>query len=158
MKKILYLLFALPLLGLISSCDDDKDLPDVTFSMDYSGASCVDDVLYVVQGDTLYINALNVTPAEGTKKATLGLTTYYWDFSPFYSTITVPFSTAIATEGIEPGDHMLQVRTTIYQVDKEQAFGLFSYKVVIVPTDEDQPGDGNGGTVAPEAKITDSEN
>ena len=73
MKRFLYLLLALPLLGFIAtSCSDDDDLPDVTLSMDYSGATLTDGVFTVEQGDTLKINALKVIPAEGTKPATLG--------------------------------------------------------------------------------------
>ena len=39
MKRFLYILLVLPLLDLAASCsDDDKDLPKVSISVDYSGA------------------------------------------------------------------------------------------------------------------------
>ena len=72
MKKFLYLLLVLPLLGVFTSCDDDdKDLPNVSLAIDYSGGTEENGVVSVVQGNTLEINALKAIPAEGTKEATL---------------------------------------------------------------------------------------
>ncbi|MDE7476302.1 MAG: hypothetical protein K2M71_11800, partial [Duncaniella sp.] len=82
MKRLIYLLLVLPLLGLVSSCDDDKDLPQVSLSIDYTGATEEDGTIYVVQGDTLNVTALRAVPAEGTKAATLGVVAYFWDGIP----------------------------------------------------------------------------
>ncbi len=159
MKRFLYLLLALPLMGLMASCsDDEKDLPDVTFSMDYSGATLVDGVLTIPQGNDLVINALSVTPAEGTKKATLGRVTYFIDAFPIYETIVDPYSVTISTQNLEVGRHVLQIRAGIFQVDKEAAFGVFSYPLEITePVPDDTPGDNPGGTVTPDVTITESE-
>ncbi|MDE6859292.1 MAG: hypothetical protein K2J65_02645 [Duncaniella sp.] len=159
MKRFLYLLLALPLMGLMASCsDDEKDLPDVTFSMDYSGATLVDGVLTIPQGNDLVINALTVTPAEGTKKATLGKVTYFIDAFPIYETIVEPYSVTISTQNLEVGKHVLQIRAGIFQVDKEAAFGVFSYPLEITePLPDDTPGDNPGGTVTPDVTITESE-
>ncbi|MDE5650637.1 MAG: hypothetical protein K2I35_06490 [Duncaniella sp.] len=159
MKRFLYLLLALPLMGLMASCsDDEKDLPDVTFSMDYSGATLVDGVLTIPQGNDLVINALSVTPAEGTKKATLGRVTYFIDAFPIYETIVDPYSVTISTQNLEVGKHVLQIRAGIFQVDKEAAFGVFSYPLEITePVPDDTPGDNPGGTVTPDVTITESE-
>ncbi|MDE6117509.1 MAG: hypothetical protein K2O30_05305 [Duncaniella sp.] len=159
MKRFLYLLLALPLMGLMASCsDDEKDLPDVTFSMDYSGATLVDGVLTIPQGNDLVINALSVTPAEGTKKATLGRVTYFIDAFPIYETIVDPYSVTISTQNLEVGKHVLQIRAGIFQVDKEAAFGVFSYPLEITePVPDDTPGDNPGDTVTPDVTITESE-
>ncbi|WP_302986877.1 hypothetical protein [uncultured Muribaculum sp.] len=50
MKKLFYLLFALPLL--LISCDDDNKLPDIQMNVEISGATKSDGVLYIVQGET----------------------------------------------------------------------------------------------------------
>lgn len=155
MKKLLSLLPAL-LLGLaVSSCSDHdgKDMPDVNISLEYSGGATVDDHIVVEQGQTLSIDGLYVTPAEGTKNATLGLTTYYWDFVPFETTAIVPFQASISTEGMELGHHVLQVRTSIYQIDREMAWGVFSYDVEVVEPSLSNP-EPAGGTLVPEARIT----
>ncbi|MDE6496694.1 MAG: hypothetical protein K2L30_10710 [Duncaniella sp.] len=156
MKKFLYLLIALPALLLVSSCsDDDNDLPNVSFQISYSGAVDVDDVLYVVQGDTLAIDAINVTPAEGTKPASLGATTYFWDYAPVASTITVPFSMDFDTEAVPVGRHLLQIRTSVFQVDKSVAFAEFAYKIMVVESADDIPAgsDVGAGVLTPEAKL-----
>ncbi len=155
MKKLFYL-FAIPLLAMFATAcdDDDRDLPDVSLSIDYSGATEKDGVLYVEQGQTLNIDALKVTPAEGTKQATLGQTIYYWDGVPYYSTVIVPFATKVNTTGMEIGEHQLGVRTTVYQVDKEVGFALASFKVMIVEPTGDESGEG-GGTINPDVRVTD---
>ncbi|MCI9284662.1 MAG: hypothetical protein HFJ91_02420 [Muribaculaceae bacterium] len=158
MKKLFFYLLALPLMALaFTSCDDDdKDLPNVTLSIQYSGATEEDGTLFVEQGQTLKIDALEAVPAEGTKKATLGQTIYYWDGLPVYSTIVVPFATEINTTGMELGEHSLGVRSTVYQVDKEVGFALATFKVMVVAPEEnpDEPG---SGTITPEVRISDGE-
>lgn len=158
MKKLLYLLI-LPLLAvMVTACDDDdKDLPNVKLSIEYSGATEQDGVLSVEQGQILNIDALIVTPAEGTKEATLGQTIYYIDGIPFYSTVVVPFATEINTTGMKIGEHVLGVRTTVYQVDKEIGFALAQFKFVVTePTGDDNPEEGSG-TLNPDVRVTDGD-
>lgn len=159
MKRFLYLLLALPLMGIMASCsDDDKDLPDVTLSVEYSGATLNGDVLSIPQGQDLVINALKVTPAEGTKQATLGKTTYFIDAIPVYETVVEPFGVTISTDNLEVGNHLFQIRTSIFQVGKEVAFGVFSYTLQITEPQPDDtptdPGDTPSGSDTPEVTIT----
>lgn len=163
MKRLLYLILALPMMWLMASCDDDdKNLPNVTFSMDYSGATYADDMLNIPQGQDLVINALKVTPAEGTKKAVLGRTIYFIDAFPIYETVIEPFGVTIPTDNLKVGKHLLQIRSSIYQVGKSVAFGVFSYTLNVTEplpgdTHGDNPGDNPGGTVTPEVTITTDE-
>lgn len=62
MKKLFFYLLALPLMALaFTSCDDDdKDLPNVTLSIQYSGATEEDGTLFVEQGQTLKIGRAHV--------------------------------------------------------------------------------------------------
>lgn len=160
MKKFFYLLLALPLFASLAACndDDDKNIPDVSVSIDYSGGTLNDGVLYVVKGETLSIEGLTVTPAPGTGKAVLGQTTYIWDGRPFYTTGIAPFAVDIDTEDMAEGPHTLTVNTQIFQVDKSTGWGVFRYKVEIVAAAEDQPGDEGAGTDVPETTIADSLN
>lgn len=156
MKRILYLLFMLPLLGFISSCDDDKDLPQVSLSLDYENATEEDGTIYVVQGDTLDITALRAIPAEGTKAATISVVTYFWDGIPQGRTALSPFPISIVTKDMELGKHYLGVNATILQVDKEIGFAVTQFPVMVV-ADENQPDGGGSGTLNPETKVTDKE-
>ncbi|MDE5734987.1 MAG: hypothetical protein K2H83_07600, partial [Duncaniella sp.] len=107
MKRFLYILLVLPLLALAASCsDDDKDLPKVSISVDYSGAVEEDGVLVLTQGQPFTIDALKVTPLDG-KKATLGNTTYYMDGEPFYVIGVSPFGCEIDTNTLPVGNHGL---------------------------------------------------
>ncbi len=158
MKKLFYLF--LPLLAImVTSCDnDDKDLPNVTLSIEYSGATEQDGVLSIEQGQTLTIDALTVTPAEGTKQATLGQTIYYLDGVPFFSTVTVPFATEINTTNLELGSHTLAVRTTVYQVGKEIGFALAQFNFVVTEsTSDDTSDDSTTGTLTPDVRVTDGD-
>ena len=145
MKKFFYLLLALPLFASLAACDDDgKNIPDVSISLEYSGATLNDGALYVVKGETLAIEGINVTPAPGTGKATLGQTTYLWDGVPFYTT------------DMSEGPHTLTINAQIFQIDKSTGWGVFQYKVVIVPDTDNQPDDEGGGTDVPETTIAES--
>lgn len=158
MKRILYLLFVIPLLGLISSCSDDKDLPQVSLSLDYSGATEQDGTIYVVQGDTLDITALRAIPAEGTKAATITNVTYFWDGVPQGLFPVSPFAISIKTAGMEPGKHYLEINATILQVDKEIGFAVTQFPIMIVENEDEQPEGGDNGTINPDTRITDNEN
>ena len=73
MKKFLKLL-VLPLLACLPmtafvSCGDDDDTPDVDLSISIEDATVVDDVIYVVKGETLKITAVNIKNNEPGKKA-----------------------------------------------------------------------------------------
>ena len=68
MKKFLKLL-VLPLLACLPmtvfvSCGDDDDTPDVDLSISIEDATVVDDVIYVVKGETLEITAVNIKNNE----------------------------------------------------------------------------------------------
>lgn len=160
MKKFLYLLL-LPLMALaVTSCDnDDKDLPNIKLSIEYSGATEADGDLFVEQGQTFNVDALIVTPTEGTKKATLGQTIYYLDGVPFYSTVVDPFAVEINTTGLDLGEHTLGVRTTVYQVDKEIGFALATFKFMVTqPTSgDDNSSDEGSGILTPQVRVTDGD-
>lgn len=164
MKKFLYLLLALPLLGIFTSCDDDdKDLPNVSLSIEYSGGTEEEGVVSVVQGTPLEIKALKAIPAEGTKEATLTNVVYFIDGVPALRTSIMPFAMTINTENLEVGEHNLGVQATVLQVGKSVGFALASFKFNVLPNDTQEPGgdesgDGTGsGTLNPDTQITDHE-
>lgn len=163
MKKFLYLLLALPLLGfLTTSCDDDdKDLPNVSLTIDYTGGTEEDGVVSVLQGNTLEITSLNVIPAEGTKEATLTNVVYFLDGIPVGRTGIQPFAININTTNLEVGEHYLGVQATVLQVGKSVGFAIARFKFNVLPNDNqpgdggDESGDGSGsGTLTPDTQVS----
>lgn len=158
MKRILYLLLMIPLLGfIVSSCDDDKDLPQVSLALDYEGGTEQDGTIYVVQGDTLEITGLRAIPAEGTKAATVTNVRYSFDGVPIGAYPVSPFEFGIPTADLKLGKHSIGVVATVLQVDKEIGFAVTQFPVEIVADDTQQPGEGDSGTITPETRITDDE-
>lgn len=157
MKRLNFLALALvAVLPLIStSCSNDDDLPEVNLSVAFSGASENDGVLYVVQGDNLVIDGLNVTPVAGSKKATLGATAYYWDYQFLGTSIMEPFGMSINTERLPVGEYLLQINTTVFQVDKSVGIAYISLPVVVVTADQMPKGarQSQGGIITPDTDI-----
>lgn len=142
MKKLYYLLLlALPLIS-VTACDDDDDLPDVSLTATIDGATRVDRTLYVVSGDTLAIESINLI--DNTKKgAVIGSASYFWDYYRLGSTIVAPYGMDIDTEGAATGNHLLQINVSIYAVDYSPCIGYMEYPVKIVASENDIPTDGD---------------
>ena len=159
MKKIFSILVAVPMLAMLASCDDDcNDLPDVNISIEYSGATLEDGVLTIPQGQTLTIDAIKVTPAEGTKEAALGEVVYYLDGYPLFSTRIAPHGCSINTENLSEGTYTLSVHAQILQVDRSIGYGLIRYTLqVVAPSENDDPTVPDSGSDTPETNITDNE-
>jgi hypothetical protein len=116
----------------------------------------VDGVYYVVEGEELNIDAIKVTPKSGYKAATLGATSYYWNYQFLGTTIVEPFGITVDTEGMEPGDYIMQIRSTVYQVDRAAGIAYIVLPVKIVADDDGVPGNGDEpeeGTINPDSDI-----
>lgn len=135
------MLMALPLIG-FSACDDDDDVPDVSLSATIDGATRVDRTLYVVSGDKIDIESINLI--DNTKKgAVIGSASYFWDYYRLGGTIVAPYGMQIDTEGVPLGNHLLQIKVSIYAVDYSPCIGYLEYPVRIVSDEADIPTDGD---------------
>ncbi|MBD5174235.1 MAG: hypothetical protein HDT06_00265 [Bacteroidales bacterium] len=142
MKKFLYsLLLMIPAIGLLSSCsDDDKNLPDVSFSYEYEGAQQSDGKLYVAQGETFAITAINVKNNEAGKAAGITAADYYWDGRLQGTSVMPPFGFEFVTNEYTPvGEHQIGVVCPVYALDKELANASIFINVVVVASPEDLP-------------------
>ncbi len=137
MKKLFYLLFALPLLSLVA-CHDDDDIPNVEIIATFEGGTQVGDVYYVVQGDELQVTGVNLVN-HGTKEAALGGVRYFWDYMPIGTTITAPYALNISTAEIPVGSHLLTAEMPIYAVGYSLCTGYMGKKIKIVAEAEDIP-------------------
>lgn len=144
MKKKLfyYLMLLLPLGFMVSSCDDDDDnVPNVGVQATISGGVFENDEIYVVQGDELKIDGLQLV--NNTKKeGTMGAVTYYWDHYLIGTNITQPFALTVNTAEQPVGRHLLQAQMPIYVVDYPICWGYIQYYVNIVESATDLPGGG----------------
>ncbi len=153
MKKLLLSLLALPLVAFgFTSCSDDDDLPEANIEVKISGGvqNPDDNKIYVTEGDVIDFESITAVPTNG-KKTTLGFTTYYIQGIPFAQTFTVPFGAKLDTEGMNPGEYIVQIKSELYQVDKAAAFVLISYQLVVEPAqggDDTGSGDASASYVA----------
>lgn len=150
MKKLFTMLLAIPFIAMLAACSDDKDLPSVNVSVDYSGATAVEDGIQIAQGQTLNIDAIKFTPVSGSKQVSVTNTTYLLDGVSFYSTGIAPFSGSIITDDIPVGVHTLSFMAEVYQVDKEPGMAIFGFKLIVT-----EPGsaDEGSGTVIPDVRM-----
>jgi len=150
MKKAFYYMFlllaVLPLSSLVS-CSDDDDLPDVDFSLDISGGTSVNDTIYVVRGDTLAINSVNVVNNESGKKAIITAATYYWDAFRLGTATQPPYGFSFPTgESTALGKHKIVIECPVYAVDKSPAIASLFYLVKVVADSDEIPGGEDAGT------------
>lgn len=140
------MLLALPLAFAVTSCSDDDDLPNVTMSIDISNAQRIDNVIYVVQGDTLDINSINVVNNDSGKAAAITAATYYWDYQRLGVSMLPPYGFSIVTTaptgdlpGTPLGKHLLEIECPLLAVDKEVATAVMVYTVQVVASAADIP-------------------
>lgn len=136
MKKLAYLMLALPL-ALLNSCDKDEITPfDMTLTL--SGVSQVDNSFVAVAGDDVTIDALEVE-SLGNKTAVANVL-FYVDGVPLLGApwdITQP--STFSTANLAPGNHTLNVTGTLLQVDQSLKSFAVNYPLQIVETQDDLP-------------------
>lgn len=139
MKKLYYfLLLALPVM-LFASCDDENSLPSVDVSINIEGGVSVNDQIYVVQGDTLSVESINVINNEQGKNAIITSATYSWDYAFVGVSVTPPYGAEFVTENMPVGQHLLQIESPLYAVDKSPAMMYMAFKVNVVESVDDIP-------------------
>lgn len=142
MKKVFFytlLLAALPLIG-FTSCSDDDDLPDVDFTVEISDAVKIDGTIYVVQGETLTINSIEVKNNESNKSAIITAATYFWDGYRLGTVAVPPFGFEFVTDESTPlGRHEIAIDCPVYAVDKSPAVASLFYPVEVVADASDIP-------------------
>lgn len=139
MKRLFYLLFALPLF--LISCSDDDDLPQFQLQVDMKGQTEITEngVIVVPQGTPLTIESIKaVNPSV--KDLTIGGATYYWDYVFQGSTLVAPFGITFNTDRLPLGSHLLQIYMPVFAVNYSPAEAIASYTVRIVePLQEGAP-------------------
>ena len=142
MKKSLFhllLLAIIPVLG-FTSCSSDDDIPDAHFELDITGGVSVDGIIYVVQGEGLIINGIEVTNLESKDEAFITSAAYYWDTDRIGIATVPPYGMTIeTTENTRIGRHNLAIECPLYVVDHSPAMANLFYLVEVVAAPEDIP-------------------
>lgn len=135
MKALKYLavIAALPLF--MAACDDENSLPDVDYTVTFSGCDYNEqtNVVTVAQGDTLTVQSVSITNNEAGKNASIINVDYFWDYNLIGQTMLPPYTQKIYIPKTTPlGAHDLTLKMGIVAVDKEPAVGYLSYQVNVV--------------------------
>lgn len=143
MKKFIYsILFAvLPLMAVsFVGCSNDDDLPNVDITVDVDNASIVNGTIYVVQGDTLDVTAVNIKNNEANKGAAITNVRYFIDGYYFGTSFFQPYPAYNITDVNTPvGKYQLGITCTVLAVDKSIASGVLSYPIVVVANADEIP-------------------
>jgi len=140
MKKYLILLALLvPTLAFVA-CSDDDDLPMVAINFEIDGASKVDGVYYVVQGETMTIESITVVNQESDKNAAITQADYYWDYHYIGTSIQPPYGFELKTDENTPvGKHLLEVEMPVIAVNKTPGIALTAFKIMVVANEDEVP-------------------
>ncbi|WP_295729884.1 hypothetical protein [uncultured Muribaculum sp.] len=144
MKKLYYILCALPML-LLAACGDDDKVPEfdveVTFAPE---VNVVDNVITVPQGESFTIES--VRPVNSTaKEITFGTVTYQIDYGLGFPTMVKPYTATFSTDGLRVGRHMLRIFIGVWAVDYSPANAIVSYYLDVTEPLPDEGGDTPGG-------------
>ncbi len=142
MKKLIYLLFLLPLCLLVSC--DDNDLPDVDFNVTLGNVVVHDNMLYGVLESIPSVEGISVVSANG-NSAALADVKYYVTSQAMpvpsldgYSN-TPPFACRFLPGTFAEGVNSLAMTMLVLQVDKSLATGNLQLYITVVPTVDDLP-------------------
>ena len=154
MKKLFYLLFALPLLLL--SCSDDNNLPEFDVRVTFSEGTHVENgVITVPQGEQFTIESI-VPVNSNAKDIAFGAVTYQLDYGLNYTTVLAPYAMTFDTSNLPVARHLLRIFFPVYAVDYSPAQALIDYTLVITEPVEnpDEGGDEGGETEGGETTFT----
>lgn len=114
MKKLKYLLLALPLFAFTSCDDDGKDIPDVTLTTEIYGYYYVEgqSTRYVLPDDELVFGSVSVTDNNGKNSAVTGVI-YSINGMGYFAANLQPFSCVIPTNMLLEGNNIITLDMTV---------------------------------------------
>ncbi|MDE7418920.1 MAG: hypothetical protein K2N35_01780 [Muribaculaceae bacterium] len=152
MKKLLYLLLVIPFAMMISSCSNDKDLPNVDITMSFDNAAVKDGTVYVVKDSVFSITGLTTKAVDSNKQSAIVNVRYFWNGypAPGLTWAGLPMEIDMAKMS-QPasGNNILGLDATLLEVDKSMSYCTLSIPIKSVKI-EDMP----DGLVPGEATLT----
>lgn len=142
MKRLLILLFMLPMFGFMTSCSDEAELPNVDIDILFENGIVSESQVYVVKPDVLYVTGISVEAVNPNHEAMVaGLVTYTVD-GLFPGFVAYPHEkVAINTENLPIGPHVLTAEMNIAEEECELARALVAVKFIVVEDESEIPGD-----------------
>lgn len=139
MKKLFLALLALPLIGMMTACSSDDDMPQVNIDLNYGNSTVVDNQVYVVKPDTFKIESVTVTAAREGKKATNGPVSYFINGVPLGTNPVAPYGIELPTDDMEVGSYAIQLYMPIYEQGCELASSVSEIRLNVVADSADIP-------------------
>ena len=140
MKRLFYLLCALPML-LLAACGDDDQVPkfdvEVTFAPEVNVA---DGVITVPQGQSFTIESVKPINSDA-KEITFGTVTYQIDYGVGFPTMLQPYTATFSTDGLRVGRHLFRIYIGVWAVDYSPANAIVSYYLDVTEPQTDEGGD-----------------
>lgn len=153
MKKYIYFLLMLLPLGIMSSCSDDDDLPEVDIIVQLDNVVDQGNRIYVVQGQPLVVTGVSAKGLGGKEALVTGVS-YLWDRIEVFYTRVDPFAFSISTSAMPVGNHLLTLNMTLAQVGKPLAYSIMDIPVTVVADAADLPEGSDPGHVSLESRLT----
>ena len=135
MKRLLYFIVLLPFIFV--SCKNDDEIPNVDFKVEISGGKYVNDKIYVVKGDTLTLEKVEIVSHD--KNATIGEVSYFWDGQFIFTNPFPPYKISISTNKMALDVHRLHFNCPVYAEDYPILTAYFDYKVELVEIQDSIP-------------------
>ena len=140
MKKCFkYILFALlPIMAVaLSSCTDQSLL--VRFNVKFAPETRIkDNIIYMVQGETLKILDVELTNLDKVKKANINKVLFDLNNMVFEYAETKPYSVELSSEGATLGEHILVV-TCYFKTDGQDRIDTNMFVIYLVESEEQIP-------------------
>lgn len=136
-KKLIYILFAVPLM-MLSACSDDDDMAQVDLTFQLSGVTLVDDTFYTISGETVSVDGV-VAKSLTSDPATIQRVQYTLDGFRLPIELDNPFGTEFSTTDFGLGTHRLGMSGVVLQEDKTITEVAVQMPLKIVESIEDLP-------------------
>lgn len=157
MKKLFYLLLALPMF-MLASCDSDSDkIPSFDVKVTFAeGTAFADGVITVEQGQPVVIE--NMTAINTDDKIAFGPITVNVDYAPGGGVTVAQFPITINTETIPEGTNALNMTFPVYAEHYAPCYSWVRYQLNVLPKGQtpDTPDTPGQPTDVQEGKISKS--
>lgn len=136
-------------MAFLASCSDDDQIPSANLEITFKNAAMVNNNLVTVQAtdvaDFFGVDGITVKSTNG-NATVLSTVDYYIDHNYVGSNAISPFSATFDTSTLPVGNHLLEMRFAILQIDKS-IFPCTYSTVFTVLDPADLPADAPLGTV-----------
>ncbi len=142
MKKLLYLLLVLPFAMMITSCSNDKDLPNVDITMSFDNAVVKDNSLYVVKDSVFSLSGITTKAVDSNQQSAIANIRYFWNGYPAPSLTWsgLPMEINMAEMPLlSSGNCVLGLNATLLETDKSLSYCFLDVPINVVEKVEDLP-------------------